>query len=388
MSELYPADEALLALAEDEATGVPYIETGASPYFLAYRRMLYRLLRASERANDLRVFAAEGLAVGVRAGRCVIGGQGLSFAGSSSVALSAGVTQWVWLDDQGAVQVSASGLPSDRSTFLPLAEVVAGDDEVLSVVDLRGEAFLQVASTAALGFSATAAEIDQALDGIGTTVTAGRLDTLTNGGNANALHEHTQSFWDEDALAAFTLFNNSAGASAGVGLRFALPGVLPADTELKVDRGSGFVVQSHNGVAHHLLGSVSVQQVLRGALTASVNGEVLGAVPVSGELVGLVVSAANNVESSASSDGISVALRRNGAVVTSSPAVLTSADGAGFVCTDQGDGTAAVVHGGTPLAVSRGDVLSVDVTLNTSGTVTQDMTDVVLSAVVRAAQPE
>ncbi len=65
MSERYPSDATLLALSQDDATGVEYIPTGRSPYYLEFRKMLYRLLRATERANDLRVHQDGDLTAGV-----------------------------------------------------------------------------------------------------------------------------------------------------------------------------------------------------------------------------------------------------------------------------------------------------------------------------------
>src|SRR5690554_4821562 len=113
-AERYPSDAALLALTEDETTGVPYIPTGATPYHLLYRRMLHRLLRATERANDLRVYQSGDLSVGVRAGRCFVADDAVTFAGAEHIALDANGTTWLWLDEQGAVQTSNEGLPSDR----------------------------------------------------------------------------------------------------------------------------------------------------------------------------------------------------------------------------------------------------------------------------------
>ena len=64
MSEVYPSDNELLNLLTDNETGVEYIATGQSPYYLQFRRMLYRLLQATRRANDLRVYNEGGLDIG------------------------------------------------------------------------------------------------------------------------------------------------------------------------------------------------------------------------------------------------------------------------------------------------------------------------------------
>ena len=166
MPELHPDDATLLALASDPATGVEYIPTGASPYYLAFRRMLHRLLRATERANDLRVYRVGELSVGVRPGRCVINAAPIDFAGAEPVAIPAGGETWLYLDAQGSLRTEASGFPTDRATFVPLARVVADSGAITEIEDRRGEAFLQTTGTSQLGLTATAEEINRALDGI------------------------------------------------------------------------------------------------------------------------------------------------------------------------------------------------------------------------------
>lgn len=153
MVERYPDDAVLLAIGEDAATGVEYIPTGRSPYFLEFRRLVQRLLLAAGRANDLRVYQDGELTVGVRPGRCLVRGQGLAFAGLSGVAVTAGATTWVWLDANGVVQKGTGGLPVDRTGFVPLAEVAAGATGITAITDLRGEAFLGVADAAMLGLT-------------------------------------------------------------------------------------------------------------------------------------------------------------------------------------------------------------------------------------------
>jgi hypothetical protein len=80
MSERYPDDAALLALESDAATGVEYIPTGRSPYYLEFRKLVQRLLLAAERANDLRVYQDGDLSIGVRPGRCLIQNAAVTFA--------------------------------------------------------------------------------------------------------------------------------------------------------------------------------------------------------------------------------------------------------------------------------------------------------------------
>jgi hypothetical protein len=96
----------------------------------------------------------------------------------------------VWLDDAGAVQTSTAALPTDRTTFVPLASVTSEAGQIMEVVDLRGETFLAVPDTALIGLTATAAEINQALAGINPTVDAAALNVLTGGAGSAADNEH------------------------------------------------------------------------------------------------------------------------------------------------------------------------------------------------------
>ncbi len=73
MAEVYPSDNELLNIVSDGETGVEYITTGKAPYYLEFRKLLYRLLLATRRANDLRVFDEGGLDIGVKSGKFWIG---------------------------------------------------------------------------------------------------------------------------------------------------------------------------------------------------------------------------------------------------------------------------------------------------------------------------
>jgi len=66
MAETYPADNELLDIISDTETGVEYIPTGTAPYYLHFRKLLYRLLLATKRSNDLRVFDEGNLGIGVK----------------------------------------------------------------------------------------------------------------------------------------------------------------------------------------------------------------------------------------------------------------------------------------------------------------------------------
>src|SRR3972149_7305067 len=88
MAEVYPSDNELLNIQSDDETGVEYIPTGTAPYYLHFRRLLYRLLLATSRANDLRVYDEGGLDVGVKSGKFWLGTELLSYPGSSGNTLA------------------------------------------------------------------------------------------------------------------------------------------------------------------------------------------------------------------------------------------------------------------------------------------------------------
>jgi len=390
MTERYPTDANLLALTEDADTGVAYVETGRSPYYLEFRRMLQRLLLATKRANDLRVYQDGDLTVGIRGGRCFVGGAAHHYAGAANQSVTADAVNYVYLDDEGALQINTAGFPSDRTTFLPLAVVTAGPAAIGEVIDRRGEAFLTAPSAGAIGLTATAGEINQALDGIAEAVTAANLNTLCAGptSHADTLHRHNQFLFDVDGEATFGVVNVSEDAQANAVIRLGLLGLLPDYTHLLVNPSTGFLRQRHLGVTHDLLGSVQVQRAFAGAVAASQTDALVGVVPVSGDVAAVVLSVGDNIVSSNGADGLSATVKVNGAAVCATNPAIVADDGSGFRCTDQGDGTAAVVKSDGTQAVQRGDVLTVDLTRAAAGTVSSEAADAVVLVVIRNHQPE
>src|SRR5512135_372962 len=88
MSEVYPSDSDLLNIQADSETGVEYIPTGTSPYYIQFRKLLYRLLLSARRANDLRVYKEEGLNIGIKAGKFWLGTELISYPGSNGNSLA------------------------------------------------------------------------------------------------------------------------------------------------------------------------------------------------------------------------------------------------------------------------------------------------------------
>lgn len=388
--ERYPTDAELLALTQDPATGVDYIPTGKSPYVLDYRRSLHRTLRASERANDLRVYHDGDLSVGVRPGRCFIGSAPIAFAGRTGLNLSPNTTAYIWLDAAGDLQTSTTHLPVDRATFIPLAEVVVGANAIDRLTDLRGEAFLQAPSAAVLGLTASTAEINQALDGIAGSVTPIALNKITAGAldAADVFHTHINLIQELPGEAIFSLANDSRDPAADLSLRFSLPERLPFDTVLKPNTNHHFLQQTYGNTTQTLIGSVHLTHVHAGDLNASLTDLPLGPAPLDGTIVAVVLSIGQNLQSSNPSDGLTAAVNVNNTVATDTPARLTDADGADFVCTDQGDGTPATLKNDGSASVSRGDLLTLDLTRLAAGAISIPARNVAVLVVIRAERPE
>ncbi|MCG3180556.1 MAG: hypothetical protein BIFFINMI_02918 [Phycisphaerae bacterium] len=186
MNELYPDDDVLLALTADEQSGVQFIETGTAPYYLEFRKLLYRLL-ANLAPIGLRVFQTGDLTAEVKPGRCQVAGGLVSYAGGDSLALTDNDTNYVWLDDGGDVQVGIDGDGWPATEHIKLASIAVADGTYTpdDVTDLRGYALLGSLTSI---LTATPAELNK-LDGASADVTAANLNELTGGG-ATTLHSH------------------------------------------------------------------------------------------------------------------------------------------------------------------------------------------------------
>ncbi len=140
MTEVYPSDNTLLNMQSDSETGIEFIATGTSPYYLQFRKLLYRLLLATKRANDLRVYDEGGLDIGVKSGKFWLGTELISYSGSSGNTLA---------DDKGNIYVyldSAGNLAADEYSSFPdmattphirLAIVTTSDGNIDLITDCR-----------------------------------------------------------------------------------------------------------------------------------------------------------------------------------------------------------------------------------------------------------
>jgi hypothetical protein len=140
MAEAYPSDNELLNLQSDSETGVEYIATGTAPYYLHFRKLLHRLLLATRRSNDLRVYDEGGLEIGAKAGKFWLGTDLISYAGSAGNVLSdnkAGI--YVYLNAQGSLVTNEyTGFPDMATTpHVRLGIVSTSGGDITSIVDCR-----------------------------------------------------------------------------------------------------------------------------------------------------------------------------------------------------------------------------------------------------------
>jgi hypothetical protein len=140
MAEVYPSDNVLLNIQSDSETGVEYIPTGTSPYYLQFRKLLYRLLLATKRTNDLRVYDEGGLDIGVKEGKFWLGTELVSYGGSSGNTLADDKTNiYVYLDSSGNLVTNEyNSFPNMATTpHIRLAIVTTSDGNIESITDFR-----------------------------------------------------------------------------------------------------------------------------------------------------------------------------------------------------------------------------------------------------------
>lgn len=140
MAEAYPTDNELLNIQADGETGVEYIPTGTAPYYLHFRKLLYRLLLATRRANDLRVYDEGGLDIGVKPGKFWLGTELVSYAGSSGNTLADDKPNiYIYLDASGSLVTNEYTSFPDMATtpHIRLAQVSTSGGDIDSITDCR-----------------------------------------------------------------------------------------------------------------------------------------------------------------------------------------------------------------------------------------------------------
>jgi hypothetical protein len=140
MAEVYPSDNELLNIQSDSQTGVEYIPTGTAPYYLHFRKLLYRLLLTAQRANDLRVYDEGELDVGVKPGKFWLGTGLISYEGSSGNTLAEDKQNiYIYLDSSGSLVTNEySSFPDMATTpHIRLAIVSTSGGDIESITDCR-----------------------------------------------------------------------------------------------------------------------------------------------------------------------------------------------------------------------------------------------------------
>jgi hypothetical protein len=218
MAEVYPSDSELLNLQTDSETGVEYIPTGTAPYYLHFRRLLYRLLLATRRANDLRVCDEGGLQIGVKAGKFWLGTSLVEYTGCAAQELAddqPGI--YLYLDAQGNLVTNEySGFPSMAMTpHVRLAVVSTSGGDIVSIADCR--AGHNVAVPCAAG-------------GVRRTIEAHTADDTLTVAESGSVHTN---------LGATTLVTLTLPAAAPAGSEFTF--AVQAVQELRVEPGTAAI---------------------------------------------------------------------------------------------------------------------------------------------------
>ncbi len=140
MAEVYPSDNELLNIQSDSETGVEYIATGTAPYYLEFRKLLYRLLFAARRANDLRVYDEGGLDVGVKAGKFWLNTTLITYSGSLGNTMADDKANiYIYLDSSGSLVTNEYTSFPDMTTtpHIRLAIVSTSGGDIDSITDCR-----------------------------------------------------------------------------------------------------------------------------------------------------------------------------------------------------------------------------------------------------------
>ncbi len=140
MAEVYPSDNELLNIQSDGETGVEFIPTGQSPYYLQFRKLLYRLLLVVKRANDLRVYDEGGLDIGVKSGKFWLGTELVSYGGSSGNTLADDKENiYIYLNSQGQLVTNEYSSFPDMAAVphTRLAIVTTSNGDIDSITDCR-----------------------------------------------------------------------------------------------------------------------------------------------------------------------------------------------------------------------------------------------------------
>ena len=214
MAEVYPSDNELLNIQTDAETGVEYIPTGTAPYYLHFRKLLYRLLLATQRANDFRIYDEGGLDVGVKAGKFWLGTELVSYDGSSGNTLADDKENiYIYLNSSGSLVIDEySSFPDMATTpHIRLAQVSTSGGDINSIIDCR---------------SGHNIVMPYAAGGLKNTIEAHTSDDTLTGAESGSVHSN---------LGATTTVTLTLPASAPPGTVFTF--AVQAAQELCIDPG-------------------------------------------------------------------------------------------------------------------------------------------------------
>ena len=140
MAEVYPSDNELLNLQSESETGVEYIPTGTAPYYLEFRKMLYRVLLSTKRANDLRVYDEGDLDIGVKVGAFWLATSQVTYNGSSGNTLADDKANiYIYLNSSGTLVINEYTAFPDMATtpHVRLATVTTSSGDITNITDCR-----------------------------------------------------------------------------------------------------------------------------------------------------------------------------------------------------------------------------------------------------------
>lgn len=248
MAEVYPSDNALLNIQSDSETGVEHIPTGKAPYYLQFRKLLYRLILAAKRANDLRVYDEGGLDIGVKEGKFWFGTELVSVDASSGNTLADDKSNiYVYLDSAGnLVTDEYNSFPNITTTpHIRLAVITTSDGDIESITDSR------------MGYNVA---MPYGAGGVKKTVEAHTSDDTLTAAESGSVHSNL------GATGTVTL-TLPASAPAGTAFTFAVQ----AAQELRVDPGTAAIRDDSGQTADKYKSADAIGECL--SLIADSNGD-------------------------------------------------------------------------------------------------------------------
>jgi len=248
MAETYPSDNELLNIQSDGETGVEYIATGTAPYYIEFRRLLYRLLLATRRANDLRVFDEGGLDIGVKAGKYWVGTELISYAGSTGNTLADDKENiYLYLDSSGTLVTNEYGAFPDMSStaHIRLAIITTSGGDITSITDCRA------------GHNVI---VPHGAGGIRKTIEAHAADDTLAAAESGSVHTN---------LGATGTIKLTLPASAPEGTAFVF--AVQAGQQLRVDPGAAAIRDSSGQTADKYKSAIAIGACL--SVVADSNGD-------------------------------------------------------------------------------------------------------------------